>query len=231
MFWGGHSRGPVWGWQLGTAGEGLDPRSGSRTEHLPFRPCPTLIYFFFARSAYTMRCCVPTRCTGQRPTQSDSVRGAGTRWRDLGAYKADQACILCRGINKPPRLYVPSFFFFHFRINHRVTRTQSAHASARTHRPQIFHSSPCGQTHLRGNVAESDSEQFLMARLSHYAVLRHACVCVRYVQVRVTTYYEGPAARSLDGVGSDRRAGDVGDRLWLVWQEICRLLVVDVKVF
>lgn len=63
--------------------------------------------------------------------------------------------------------------------------------------PKIFHPPPCGQTHLKVNVAESDSEQFLMARLSHYRAPRHACVCVRYVQVRVTTYYEGPAARWL----------------------------------
>lgn len=34
-----------------------------------------------------------------------------------------------------------------------------------------------------------------MARLSHYAALRHACVCVRYVQVRATTCNERFAAR------------------------------------
>lgn len=64
----------------------------------------------------------------------------------------------------------------------------------RTH-TQIFHSSPCGQTHLKGNVPESGTEQFLMACPSHYACSTRSCLCL-YVQVCVTTHYEILIARA-----------------------------------
>lgn len=165
-----------------------------------------------------MRCCVPTRCTGQRPNQSDSARHEYALM--LTSVLSKQAMPASCTAAKQTAQSIRSLFSIQdkSRSHANAKCTHKAH----THRPQIFHSSPCGQTHLRGNVAESDSEQFLMARPSHYAVLRHACVCVRYVQVRVTTYYEGPAARLLDGVESDRRAGDVGDRLtvWLGFADV-----------
>lgn len=177
-----------------------------------------------------MRCCVPTRCAGQRATQSDSARHENAlTWPRRSQSRPSSHPVPPQ--NKTAQSIRSLFFFlFSFQGKSRShANGKCTHKHTRTGR-RSFILPPRGQTHLKGNVAESDSEQFLMARLAHYAVLWHACVCVRYVWVRVTTYYEGPAARSLDGVQSDRRAGDVNGRLWLVRQRFADFLVVDMKV-
>lgn len=74
-------------------------------------------------------------------------------------------------VNKQLRKYILSFHEESW--GHANTNTCS-HTHTNTH-PWIYHSFPYGQTHLKGNGLESDTEQFLTPCLSH-----HVCtVCVR----------------------------------------------------